>query len=55
MLSWDVAAAEKDGYAHFMLKEIHEQAKALTDTLRPRLCDKRAAAGNPTDITVRRE
>ena len=32
-----MASAEKGGYAHFMLKEIHEQPKALTDTLRPRL------------------
>ncbi len=36
-VEWDMAAAEKDGYAHFMLKEIHEQPKAFTDTLRPRL------------------
>lgn len=36
-VEWDVSSAEKDGYAHFMLKEIHEQPKALTDTLRPRL------------------
>src|SRR5574344_165895 len=36
-VDWDISSAEKDGYAHFMLKEIHEQPKALTDTLRPRL------------------
>ncbi|MDR2185518.1 MAG: glutamine--fructose-6-phosphate transaminase (isomerizing) [Treponema sp.] len=36
-VEWDAAAAEKGGYAHFMLKEIHDQPKALTDTLRPRL------------------
>lgn len=36
-VDWDIEAAEKGGYPHFMLKEIHEQAKALTDTLRPRL------------------
>lgn len=36
-IDWDMSSAEKDGYAHFMLKEIHEQPKALTDTLRPRL------------------
>ncbi|HNY21539.1 MAG TPA: glutamine--fructose-6-phosphate transaminase (isomerizing) [Treponemataceae bacterium] len=36
-VEWDVAAAEKGGYAHFMLKEIHEQPKALTDTLRARV------------------
>ena len=32
-ITWDAAAAEKDGYAHFMLKEIHEQPKAVRDTL----------------------
>ncbi len=32
-IQWDAAAAEKAGYEHFMLKEIHEQPKALRDTL----------------------
>ncbi|NLG85504.1 MAG: glutamine--fructose-6-phosphate transaminase (isomerizing) [Firmicutes bacterium] len=32
-VKWDVAAAEKGGYEHFMLKEIHEQPRALTETL----------------------
>jgi glucosamine--fructose-6-phosphate aminotransferase (isomerizing) len=36
-IDWDAEAAEKGGFAHFMLKEIHEQAKAFADTLRPRL------------------
>lgn len=36
-VDWDVAAAEKGGYEHFMLKEINEQPKALTDTLRARV------------------
>jgi glucosamine--fructose-6-phosphate aminotransferase (isomerizing) len=36
-IDWDTAAAEKGGYEHFMLKEIHEQPKALQDTLRPRI------------------
>jgi glucosamine--fructose-6-phosphate aminotransferase (isomerizing) len=36
-VDWDAEAAEKGGYAHFMLKEIHDQAKALSDTLRPRI------------------
>jgi glucosamine--fructose-6-phosphate aminotransferase (isomerizing) len=36
-VDWDAEAAEKGGYAHFMLKEIHDQAAALSDTLRPRL------------------
>ena len=36
-VEWDVTAAEKCGYEHFMLKEIHEQPKALGDTLRARI------------------
>lgn len=31
-VDWDVAAAEKGGYPHFMLKEIHEQPRALAET-----------------------
>jgi glucosamine--fructose-6-phosphate aminotransferase (isomerizing) len=36
-VDWDAEAAEKGGFEHFMLKEIHEQPRALTDTLRARL------------------
>ncbi len=36
-VDWDVTAAEKGGYAHFMLKEIMEQPKALEATLSPRI------------------
>jgi len=32
-ISWDASAAERGGYAHFMLKEIYEQPKAIADTL----------------------
>ncbi|HIU87472.1 MAG TPA: glutamine--fructose-6-phosphate transaminase (isomerizing), partial [Candidatus Avilachnospira avistercoris] len=32
-IDWDVNAAEKGGYEHFMMKEIHEQPKAVMDTL----------------------
>ncbi|MBR2327015.1 MAG: glutamine--fructose-6-phosphate transaminase (isomerizing) [Clostridia bacterium] len=35
--SWDVEAAEKGGYPHFMLKEMHEQPKTLKDTVFPRI------------------
>ena len=38
-VKWDAVAAEKQGYEHFMLKEIHEQAKAVRDTLRGRLTE----------------
>lgn len=36
-VNWDVEAAEKGGYDHFMIKEIHEQPKAIRETLSPRL------------------
>jgi glucosamine--fructose-6-phosphate aminotransferase (isomerizing) len=36
-ISFDVAAAEKGGYDHFMQKEIHEQVRSLTDTLAGRV------------------
>ena len=32
-IDWDAEAAEKAGYEHFMMKEIHEQPRAITDTL----------------------
>ena len=35
--AFDIAAAEKGGFSHFMLKEIYEQPKALRDTINPRL------------------
>uniref|UniRef100_UPI0037DD6A35 SIS domain-containing protein n=1 Tax=Methanomethylophilus alvi TaxID=1291540 RepID=UPI0037DD6A35 len=40
-VDWDVSAAEKGGYEHFMIKEIMEQPKALADTLKPRIQDGR--------------
>ena len=36
-IEWDASAAEKGGYEHFMLKEMHEQSKTVTDTLSPRI------------------
>ena len=36
-ITWNAAQAEKDGYPHFMLKEIFEQPRAVADTLRGRL------------------
>jgi glutamine---fructose-6-phosphate transaminase (isomerizing) len=36
-IDWDDAAAEKEGYPHFMLKEIHQQPEVLRNTLRGRL------------------
>ena len=38
-IEWDASAAEKGGYEHFMLKEMHEQSKTVTDTMSPRIKD----------------
>lgn len=40
-VTWDAAAAEKGGYDHFMLKEIHEQPATIRGTLRGRLVNGR--------------
>ena len=39
VIDWDKASAQKGGYEHFMLKEIHEQPWALTQTLNGRISD----------------
>ncbi|MDI6600930.1 MAG: glutamine--fructose-6-phosphate transaminase (isomerizing) [Thermoanaerobacteraceae bacterium] len=38
-IDWDITAAEKGGYRHFMLKEINEQPRAIRDTLRGRITE----------------
>ena len=38
-VTWDADAAEKEGYEHFMLKEIHEQPKGIYETLTRRIND----------------
>ena len=39
-VTWDVDAAEKEGYEHFMLKEIFEQPKGISETINRRLDEK---------------
>ena len=41
-ISWDAQAAEKGGYEHFMLKEMHEQPKAVRDTFSARISSGKA-------------
>jgi glucosamine--fructose-6-phosphate aminotransferase (isomerizing) len=43
-INWSSVQAEKGGFKHFMLKEIHEQPRAVSDTLRGRLDLKNATA-----------
>ncbi|MCI5891764.1 MAG: glutamine--fructose-6-phosphate transaminase (isomerizing), partial [Lachnospira sp.] len=38
-IKWDAQAAEKGGFEHFMMKEIHEQPRAILDTLNSKLKD----------------
>ncbi len=38
-IDWDINAAEKGGYEHFMLKEMYEQPQTVRDTLNPRIKD----------------
>ncbi len=38
-VNWDISAAEKGGYEHFMMKEIEEQPRALRETISPRIQD----------------
>ena len=45
-VNWNMDAAMKNGYPHFMLKEIHEQPEALKNTILPRL------AGGMPDFTA---
>jgi glucosamine--fructose-6-phosphate aminotransferase (isomerizing) len=48
-IEWDVSQAEKGGYEHFMIKEIHEEPKAVADTFTPRF---RGGALDLTDIGI---
>jgi glucosamine--fructose-6-phosphate aminotransferase (isomerizing) len=38
-ITWDADAAEKGGYTHFMLKEIHEQPRAIRETIAGRISE----------------
>src|SRR6266849_7912732 len=54
-IAWDATAAEKGGYPHFMLKEIHEQPQAIMATMRGRYSYERGEADLPElDATTAR-
>jgi glutamine---fructose-6-phosphate transaminase (isomerizing) len=46
-IAWDAARAQKGGYAHFMLKEIHEQPEAVTATFRGSVSPERGTVTLP--------
>jgi len=48
---WDIETAEKGGYDHFMMKEIHEQPKAIRDTLSGRIKDGRVDLSKEIGLT----
>jgi glutamine---fructose-6-phosphate transaminase (isomerizing) len=50
-ISWDEAAAEKGGYETFMLKEIHEQADAVAETIADRLPGEEGVDLSELDLT----
>ena len=45
-VDWDVAAAEKSGFEHFMMKEMFEEPKVIRDTMSPRIRDGRIVLDN---------
>lgn len=45
-VDWDVEAAEKSGYEHFMMKEMCEEPKVLRDTINPRIKDGKVVLDN---------
>ncbi|MGN0162104.1 MAG: glutamine--fructose-6-phosphate transaminase (isomerizing) [Candidatus Ornithomonoglobus sp.] len=51
-VDWDISAAEKGGYEHFMIKEIEEQPKALLATISPRIKDGKIVLD---DVSLTRE
>lgn len=51
-VTWDASSAEKAGYDHFMLKEIHEQPKALRDTILPRITSAGVTVAKETGLTA---
>lgn len=52
-VNWNVESAEKGGYDHFMIKEIHEQPKAIKDTISSRI--NRMGQIDIKDITLEKE
>ena len=51
-VDWEISAAEKGGYEHFMFKEIMEEPKALKDTISPRIRDGKVVLD---DLSITRE
>jgi glucosamine--fructose-6-phosphate aminotransferase (isomerizing) len=49
-VTWDAVTAQKGGYKHFLLKEIHEQPQAIIDTMRGRIVQETGAVQLDADV-----
>ncbi len=49
-VTWDPVTAQKGGYKHFLLKEIHEQPQAIIDTMRGRIVQETGAVQLDADV-----
>jgi glucosamine--fructose-6-phosphate aminotransferase (isomerizing) len=50
IVTWDPVTAQKGGYKHFLLKEIHEQPQAIIDTMRGRILQEAGGVQLDTDV-----
>jgi glucosamine--fructose-6-phosphate aminotransferase (isomerizing) len=50
VVTWDAVTAQKGGYKHFLLKEIHEQPQAVIDTMRGRILQESGAVQLDADV-----
>ena len=53
VVQWDAVTAQKGGYKHFLLKEIHEQPQAIIDTMRGRLLQEAGDVQLDTEVSAR--
>jgi glucosamine--fructose-6-phosphate aminotransferase (isomerizing) len=53
LVTWDAVTAQKGGYKHFLLKEIHEQPQAIIDTMRGRILQEEGDVQLDGDVDVR--
>ncbi|HKA30962.1 MAG TPA: glutamine--fructose-6-phosphate transaminase (isomerizing) [Candidatus Binatia bacterium] len=51
VVAWDAVTAQKGGYKHFLLKEIHEQPQAIIDTMRGRILQEEGGVQLDIEVT----
>jgi len=52
VIAWDAVTAQKGGYKHFLLKEIHEQPQAIIDTMRGRIVQEAGDTQLDTEVAA---